>query len=90
MAKSQLKSESLVLFSAIIRIAFENELSSTLKLISSLERITCPFFLKRVLFGMFYFHFELQKVDLSQDRARKKSCTFLKLTAKLNGDFQPK
>ena len=44
MAKSQLKSESLVLFSAIIRIAFESELSSTLKLISLLERIICPFF----------------------------------------------
>ena len=43
-AKPQLKSESLVLLSALIRIVFGNEVSSTPILISSLERTTWSLF----------------------------------------------
>ena len=43
-AKPQLKSESLVLLSTLIRIVFGNEVSSTPILISSLERTTWSLF----------------------------------------------
>ena len=55
-AKPQLKSESSVLFTAIIPILFGNEVTSTTKLISSLERTTCSLLfetkiIKHILFS---------------------------------------
>ena len=61
LAKPRLKSESLGLFSAITHIAFGNELSSTPKLISSLERTTCSLFFETTITWHVLFSFWASK-----------------------------
>ena len=62
MAKPQLKSEDLVLFSAIILIAFVNKVLSTPKPITSLEELHAHCVSRNEFYSAFFcFHFEIQR-----------------------------
>ena len=55
-----------------------------------LKELHAHCFLKRELFSIFSFHFELQKVWLNRDRTAKQSGKLWNLAAKLDVNFQPK
>ena len=67
-AKPQLKCNGSILLSAIIHITFGNEVSLTPKLSSWLKKRHAYCFSKRVLFSIFPFSFELQKVYLNRNK----------------------